>query len=122
MKAQFIKKVFLLVIVISVIFSACSSKKGMRPKAEQVTIALNLRADNSVSFTGLNMDFYSFNLKRALTEFQNVSLDFVEPEDRPRVVLDVTVENFTIYPRQDRSYRRNYSARVQSGTDAAGKP
>lgn len=121
MESAIIKRIFHL-IVLSVFFVECSSTKGPRPQALKVPMAINIKADNSVNFTDLNVNFYVLNVKDILDDFLDIYPVLVEADENPQIIADITVENFNISPKDVRTSRRSYSRNVQVGTDAKGQP
>jgi hypothetical protein len=118
MKSAPVKRVFLL-IILSVFLADCST--GPRPEALRVSMALNVKADNSTNFTNLNIDQYRLKVMDFLDDFREVDLDFVEADENADIVLDLSVESFTVWPAQERRLRRTFRRNIQVGS-SNGKP
>ena len=118
MKSSPVKRIFLL-IMLSVFFAECST--GPRPEALKVSMALHVSADNSANFTNLNIDQYRFKVMDFLDDFREVDLDFVEEDENADIVLDLSVEDFTVWPAQERRMRRTFRRNIQAGI-SNGKP
>lgn len=118
-----ILKYFFLLILISLI--ACnSSKSGRTPRApkREVPVAINIKAQNNASINFVNTDYFAMQLIQDLEQFQAVNFVVVGIEDNPEVVLNLDISSFTLWPRDERMFRRRVSRNVAVGTDAAGKP
>lgn len=111
--------VFLLLMVSGI---ACKSRKSPRVAKRDVPIAINIKADNNASTNFVNLNYYRFQLLNEIDQFQSVNFVLVEPEDKPEVILDLSIESFTLWPRDERVSRRRVSRNVQVGTDPNGKP
>jgi hypothetical protein len=118
MKSAIIKRVFFL-IILSVLFAGCNT--GPRPATIRVPMLVNVRADNSVNFTNLNIDQYRLKVMDFLDDFREVDLDFVEGDENASIVLDLTVESFNVWPAEERRSRRTFRRNIQVGT-SNGKP
>lgn len=121
MKSALIKKIFLL-IMLPVFFAGCSSRKGPRPQALKVPMAINIRADNSFNFTTANSNYYRLNVKDILDDFLDINPVLVEADENPEIIVDITIENLYIGMKEERASRRLYRRNVQVGTDAKGQP
>jgi hypothetical protein len=121
MESALVKRIILL-IILSAFFAGCKSTKGPRPKAPEVPMTINIKADNSVNFTNLNANFYRLNVKDALDDFLSVYPVLVDEDQNPQIIVDITIENFSIGMRDERRSRRVYSRNVQVGADAKGQP
>ncbi|HEY0898574.1 MAG TPA: hypothetical protein VGD90_04530 [Sphingobacteriaceae bacterium] len=120
MAACFTRAVILL--MLSVPLTACSSKKGARTNAPAVPIALSIRGGNSYHLGSVNLDILRLKLYQDLRQFQNTNLDLVETDENPEVLLDIDIDNFIIWPKDERTVRRVFSRTIQVGTDSKGKP
>ena len=121
MESALIKRIFPL-IILSVFFVGCSSTKGPRPQALKVPMAININGDNSINFTDLNANFYRLNVKDILDDFLDIYPVLVEADENPQIIADISIENFHISPKDERTSRRYYSRNIQVGTDAKGQP
>ena len=106
--------------------SGCgSATKGNRPKKEAervVPVAINIKSINNNDLNSVNMNYYRLKVLDNLDNFLNVDLNLVEPDENPEVVLDLNIDNFNLWPRDERVSRRTLRRVVQVGTDTSGKP
>lgn len=112
----------LIITVFPILFAGCSARKGPRPQPVRVPMAINIRADNSINFTDLNVNFYRLNVKDILDDFLDIDPVLVDAEENPVIVVDITIEDFNVGQKDERVYRRVFSRNVQAGTDAKGQP
>lgn len=101
---------------------ACKTKKGPKAPQRDVPITINIKAENNATTNFVNLDYYRLQLLNEIDQFQSVNFVLVEPEDNPEVVLDLSIENFTLWPRDERISRRRVSRNLVVGTDSNGKP
>ncbi len=85
-------------------------------------MAINIKAENNATVNFVNLDYYRLQLLDELEQFQAVNFVLVENDENPEVVLDLNIASFTLWPRDERIYRRRVSRNVVVGTDPAGKP
>ena len=120
---KYIAPVLLALILIS---SACgtSNKSGKTKRAPErvVPIAFNLETRGNSDLNFVNLDYYRLKVLDQLENFQNVDFTLVEPDENPELVINLNIDNFVLWPRDERVSRRTLSRVVQTGTDAAGKP
>lgn len=116
-----IKRISFLVILF-VFCVGCISTKTPRKPPLRMPITINIHTDNSVDFTNLNTDLYALRVKDFLDKFREVDLVTAESDAEALVTLDIGVENFTIFPKEEMVSRRSFSRSVQSGTSANGQP
>jgi len=110
------------ILILSGLISACSSQKSARSKAPAVPIAIIVKPGNSYHLGSVNLDILKLKLYQDLRQFQNTDLDLVEKEENPEVVLELDIDNFIIWPKDERTFRRVFSRTIQVGTDSKGKP
>ena len=102
-----------------------SARKGDRPKkaAERVVpIAINITGGNNNSLNFVDLNYYRLKVLDNLDDFLNVDLDLVEADENPELILDMNIDNFTLWPRDERISRRTLRRVIVVGTDQAGKP
>ncbi len=107
--------------IIAILFACHSSKLPRAPKRD-VPVALNIRTENNATVNFVNTNYFGFQLIRDLDQFQAVDFTLVENDENPEVVLDVDIENFTLWPKDERLFRRRVSRNIIVGTNSAGKP
>ncbi len=111
----------LLIAVIGILLMASCSTTKTRVPQRQVKMAFNLKSsDNNTNF--VNLDYYKFQLISEIERFQNVEFNLVEPNENPEVIIDLNVDNFIVWPRNERRVRRSFSRNVVVGSDANGRP
>ncbi|HCN82006.1 MAG TPA: hypothetical protein DIT07_00060 [Sphingobacteriaceae bacterium] len=115
-----IKKISFLIILF-VFSTGCISTKSPRKPLLKIPIVININTDNSVDFTNLNTDLYRLKVKDFLDNFREVDLVFAESDEEARVTLDIGVENFNIFPKEEQISRRSFSRNIQVGTGANGQ-
>ena len=116
---------YLLIVCIFIVTGCSSAKQGGRPKKADrrvVPIAIVIKHRDDFDLNYINMDYYRLKVLDGLKNFQAVNLDLVEPEENPEIVLTLNIDNFVLWPRDERVSRRIFSRAVQVGTDQAGKP
>jgi hypothetical protein len=113
--------VYIIVVFSAFAIAGCGTKKARLPKQE-VPIAINIRTDNVNRLGSAHLDYFRFQLLNDLKNFQRVDLTLVEADENPEIVFDLNIENFQIWPRDERTSRRTLRQNVQVGTDRAGKP
>ncbi|WP_207428407.1 hypothetical protein [Pedobacter sp. SYSU D00535] len=101
------------------ILSAC----GLRNRTPEpvVPIAITISADDP-DLTTVNFDIYAFRVIDRLEEFSAINLDLTDELDTARVLLNIDIENFNMFPPDQRISRRVFRRNVQVGTDANGRP
>lgn len=102
--------------------ASCGVKKRENFHERVVPIAINIKSDNNPGLGFINLDYYRFQLIDDLRNFQKVYLNLVGSDENPEVVLDLNIDNFLIWPKDERTSRRVFRRTVQTGTDGAGKP
>lgn len=109
-------------VVILTIFASCGSRKNGSFREQDVPIVINIKADNNSSAGFVNLDLYRFRLLDELRSFQNVHLTLADEDETPEIVLDVTIDNFILWPKDERTSRQVFRRNIQVGTNSAGKP
>jgi hypothetical protein len=108
--------------ILLIVSAGCGSKKRTKAAAQVVPIAINIRAEKQQQLQSVNFDIYRFKILQDLRQFQHVDLELVGPDDNPEVIFDLNIDHFTIWPRDERNYRRVFSRTIAVGTDSKGKP
>lgn len=108
-------------IVLAVFFAGCGTTKTPRKPAIKLLIAININADNSVDFNNLNTDLYRLKVKDYLDNFREVELQFAESDEEAAIILDIGIENFNMFLKEQQTARRSVSRSVQGGTSATGQ-
>lgn len=111
--------VFLVLLVSSV---ACKSRNTPRVLKRDVSIAIAIRAGNNATTNFINMDYFRLQVLDELEQFQSVNFVLVGEDENPEVILDLNIDNFILWPRDERVSRRRISRAIVVGKDAAGKP
>lgn len=119
------KKWTCLCITALMLLCACaSSKSGKRTKTPRriVPIAINIKTNNNADLNFINLDYYRWHLLDELKRFLPVTLELVEPDEHPELTLNLNIEQFILWPRQEDISRQYIRRVVQTGTDNNGKP
>jgi len=111
---------FLMLLLIAGI--ACKTQKNPRAPKIDVPIAINIQAESSANTNFINLSYYRFQLLNAIEQFQSVNFVLVEADENPEVVLNIDIENFMLWPKDERVSRRRVSRNIVVGTDSNGKP
>lgn len=113
-----------ILLVCILLASACGVRSGKTKRAPKrvVPMAIVIETRNNSDLNFINMDIYRFKLLDRLESFQGVDFDLVEPDENPEVVLNLNIDNFILWPRDERVRRQVMSRVIQVGTDASGKP
>lgn len=104
-----------------VLLAACTSKKQSRVKEREVPIAIVIKS-NDPDLTAVNFDLFMFKCLDELERFQRVDFTSVSPDENPEITLELNIENFTIWPKDQNVARRIFTRAVVIGTDAKGNP
>jgi len=99
----------------------CLSSRTRQTAEREVPIAITIRG-NDPELASANLDYYMFKIIDELERFQSIDLTSVEPEDKPEISLDVDIQNFTIWPKDQSVARRIFTRAVVIGSDAKGNP
>lgn len=116
-------KPILIILLLFTVVACGTTGKSKRAPERVVPVAFNIAIPNNNSdLNFVNMDYYRLKVLDQLENFQSVDFTLAEEEEEPEVVIDFNIDNFTLWPRDERRSRRTLSRVVQTGTDAAGKP
>ena len=117
-------RISILLLLLVLILSACGTagKGSKRAPKRLVPVAFNIETRENSELNFVNMDYYRLKILDQLKNFQNVQFTIAEPDEEPEVTLNLNIDNFVLWPRDERVSRRNLSRTVQTGTDASGKP
>lgn len=115
-------KHLLTLICVTLIVSSCGTGRNGRAPERVVLIDFNIDTRRNSDLNFINLDYYKLQVLDQLENFQNVNLTLAEPDETAEVTLNLNIDNFVLWPRDERISRRNLSRVVQTGTDAAGKP
>lgn len=116
-------KPILLIILLFTVASCGTAGKSKRAPERVVPVEFNIGIPNrSSDLNFVNIDYYRLKVLDQLENFQSVDFTLAEPEEEAEVVIDFNIDNFILWPRDERRSRRTLSRVVQTGTDAAGKP
>ena len=114
---------YLMIFGFILVLSACGTRKnGKKELRPIVLIDFNIETQQNSGLNFINMDYFKLKVLDQLENFQNVNLTLAEPDEKAAVTLNMNIDNFILWPRDERVSRRTLSRVVQSGTNAAGKP
>ena len=119
MEGWIVKKtgVWLLLIYL---LAGCASFKSRGPE-QVVPIALTIEAEDP-QLASVNLNVFGFKAIDRLEDFNTVNLDLVDEPDSASILLNITIDRFTMFPPEQRISRRFFRRNIQVGTDANGKP
>ena len=112
----------LLLLILTLSACGTAGKGSKRAPKRLIPVAFNIETRNNSELDFINMDYYRLKILDQLKDFQNVQLTLAEPDEEPEVILNLNIDNFVLWPRDERVSHRNLSRTVQAGTDASGKP
>lgn len=118
------KNIWIVALILMLTAAACSSSRTGSTKAakREVPIAINIKAENNATINFINTDYFRLQLIQDLDQFQAVNFLLVDPSENPEVVLNMDITSFTLWPRDERRVRRQFSRNIAVGKDASGKP
>ncbi|MBC7745576.1 MAG: hypothetical protein H7096_10775 [Flavobacterium sp.] len=105
-----------------VVLSSCRTTKTKRAPKRVVTVAFNLKSQQNPQVGFINLEYYRLKLLDQVENFQRVNLTLAEPNDTADVTLNINIDNFMLWPQDQRVNRRTVSRVVQTGTNSLGKP
>lgn len=110
------------IVVVFIILSACGTRKNSNVSKQEVPVEINIKSDNNSRIAFVNLDIYRFRLLDELRSFQSVYLTLVDEDETPEIVVDITIDNFILWPKDERTSRQVFRRNIQTGTNSAGKP
>lgn len=114
-------KFFLSIGLSLLILAGCTSKKsGLEFRHNTVSVAINIKSNEDPDLRQVNLDLFRISLVKTLQNFQSVNLKLTEAEDAD-VVIDLNVDEFTIWPERQTVTRQVFSKSVPVGTNSEGK-
>ena len=116
------KNLGLIALIFFLSASSCKTRNINRAPKREVKIAINIHAETSASTNFIHIDYYRFQVLTDLEQFQRVNFELVEMEDNPEVVLDLKIENYTLWPWDEQVYRRIVRRNIVIGTNSNGNP
>ena len=116
------KKLKLIFCILIFLCISCKTQKKPRAPKIEVPIAINIQAESSANTNFINLSYYRFQLLNGIDQFQSVDFVLVEPDENPEAVLNIDIENFMLWPKDERVSRRRVSRNIVAGTDSNGKP
>ncbi|HEY0670118.1 MAG TPA: hypothetical protein VGD22_18200 [Sphingobacteriaceae bacterium] len=110
------------IVVVFIILSACGTRKNSNASKQEVPVEINIKSDNNSRIAFVNLDIYRFRLLDELRGFQSVYLTLADENETPEIVVDITIDNFILWPKDERTSRQVFRRNIQTGTNSAGKP
>lgn len=101
---------------------SCKTQKKPRVAKVDVPIAINIQAESSANTNYINLSYYRFQLLNAIEQFQTINFVLVEADENPEIVVNIDIENFMLWPKDERVSKRRVSRNIVAGTDSNGKP
>lgn len=115
---------FIALITAVTLYSSCTTPNAankVKKQERRVPIAINITGSGrDVAF--VNLDYYRLKMVDALDNFQSVNLELADEGEKPEITLDLEIDNFNLWPRDERRGRRTLSRTVVVGKDANGRP
>jgi len=103
---------------------ACKAKeavsKNVLPK--NVTIAINIRDENNTTQNLVNLDFFRLQLLDEIRKFQKANFVLAENDENPELILELTIEEFKLWPKTKTVSSRTESRNIRIGQDEKGNP
>ncbi|HYK77605.1 MAG TPA: hypothetical protein VEV16_11565 [Daejeonella sp.] len=119
------KKACSIILLAVFLIYGCSSNRAAKHRKHalrEVSMTINIQPGNSRDINMVNLDYYKQKVRDELNNFLNVRLNLVNADENPEVILNLAIENFTVWPIDQQVSRRILSRSVQVGTDATGRP
>lgn len=118
------KKILTVAAALILCLAGCSSTRNGQPKIPEieVPIAINVNMSGTARNSFINQDYFKLRVLDDLEDFQTVNFALVGNDESPEITLNIDVESFVIWPRDERHSRRRISRNIAVGTDASGKP
>jgi hypothetical protein len=117
MKLTISKLILYLILPLTALLTQCGSTKSIRSPTPKVPIAILISTDNSPDIFGLNDEYYTYHIMDVLDNFPEYDLVLVNYDENPEVVCNLYINNFNIWPKDERVYRRSFSKNIQSGVE-----
>lgn len=111
-----------ILLILLVLSSGCKTRNTPKTPKKEVTMALNISGENNTGTAFISMDYYRLQLLNELENFQPVNFVLVENDENPEVTVNIRIDNFMLWPRDERMSRRRVSRNIQVGSDNNGKP
>lgn len=102
------------------ILAGCGISKN-RPPKPVVPIAITIKT-NEPQLNPVNFNVYAFKIIDRLEDFNEVDLDLIDETDTASIILNISIDHYSVFPPQTRLTRRIFRRNIQTGTDANGKP
>lgn len=116
------KNFFYILLIAAAFTSGCKTRSTPKIPKEDIPLSLQIINENNSGTAFINIDYYRLQLLNELENFQQVNFVLVDPDENPEVTVTVRIENFMLWPRDERISRRNISRSIQTGSDNSGKP
>lgn len=116
------KKLGFIFLILSLSAIACKTRNSSKVPKRDVPIAINIQTDDNARNNFFNPSYYRFQLLSAIEQFQSVNFVLVEPDENPEIVLNLSIENFMLWPKDEQLSRRRVSRNIVTGSDSDGKP
>jgi len=102
------------------IISSCSALRKIGDLLD-IKIAVNISSsDHDLDF--INMHLYKLKLIDMLDDFQAVHFELAEPDEDAALLLDITIPNFNIWPKDERVSRRSFARNIVVSENKNGRP
>lgn len=117
------KKAFLVILpsLAALVLTQCGALKQNRADAPEVPIAITIKG-NDPDLSPADLNYFMHQFLNELEEFQRVNLTIAEPQENPDIDLELDIQSFTIWPKDQRISRRVFTRTVVVGQDSKGRP
>jgi hypothetical protein len=111
-----------ILLILLALSSGCKTRNTPKAPKKEVAMALNISGENNTGTAFINIDYYRLQLLNELENFQSVNFVLVENDENPEVTVNIRIDNFMLWPRDERMSRRRISRNIVVGSDNNGKP
>lgn len=112
---------FIAAVLFSTFYSCASLNKTSGRADDVVAMDINIQG-NDPDLNMVNLDVLKFKLLDELENFQRVDLTLAAEDEKPKLVLDVNIADFLVWPKDERRSIRTFRRRIAVGTDANNRP
>lgn len=114
-------RIYFILSILFLVFSGCATSKKVRNPEKIVAMDITIEG-NDPDLNMVNLDVFKFKILDELEDFQHVDLTLADEGEDPELVLNIDIDNFVIWPKDERRSTRTFRRRVAVGTDANNRP
>lgn len=118
------KKTGSIFIILFALTIACRAKEPVisNPVPKNITIAINIHDKNNATHNLVNLDFFQLQLLDEIRKFQKANFVLAENDENPELILDLTIEEFKLWPINKTVSSRTESRDIRVGQNEKGEP